>query len=116
VRPGPPARGALDPQRPPERARHLLDQPRAVGGGLPGNEQHPPAGRRQQSVIPAAGTSQCIGVHDPKCHRLASPPPPPSPPPSALPTPSPLVSRCASSHSPSTARAPSPGPVTRPAP
>src|SRR5439155_8681834 len=113
---GPPAGGAHDLQHALERARPLLDQSRAVGGSLPGHEQQPPAGRRQQAVIPAAGTSQCIGVHDPKCHRLASPPPPPSPPPPAPPTPRPLVCPRPSAHSPTTARATSSGEVSPPWP
>src|SRR2546429_6168983 len=81
---GPASGRAHDLRHPLERAGPLLDEPGALGGGLSGDEQYPPAGRGEHAVIPAARSAERVGIDDAEGHRWE--------PASAITTASPLVS------------------------
>src|SRR2546425_9575255 len=102
---GPAPGRAHDLQHPLERPGPLLDEPGALGGGLPGHEQYPAAGRGEHAVIPAARSAQRVGIDDAEGHRreLAS----------VMTTASPVVSLPAPWHSASTALATSSGGIRR---
>src|SRR5438094_43307 len=102
---GPASGRAHDLQHPLERAGPLLDEPGALGGGLSGDEQYPPAGRGEHAVIPAARSAERIGIDDAEGHRRE--------PASAITTASPLVSLPVPWHSASTALATSSGEISR---
>src|SRR5439155_27091856 len=82
--------------------------PGALGGGLSGDEQYPPAGRGEHAVIPAARSAERVGIDDAEGHRRE--------PASAITTASPMVSLPAPWHSASTALATSSGGISRPWP
>src|SRR5437867_2777350 len=96
---------AHDLQHSLERAGPLLDEPGALGGGLPRHEQYPAAGRGEHAVIPAARSAQRAGIDHAAPHRWE--------PASAITTASPLVSLPAPWHSASTALATSSGGIRR---
>src|SRR5881392_4158520 len=102
---GPASGRAHDLQHPLERAGPLLDEPGALGRGLSGDEQYPPAGRGEHAVIPAARSAERVGIDDAEGHRWE--------PATAITTASPLVSLPAPWHSASTALATSSGGISR---
>src|SRR5947207_2209159 len=102
---GPAPGRAHDLQHPLERAGPLLDEPGALGGGLPGHEQYPAAGRGEHAVIPAARSAERVGIDDAERHRREPAP--------ALPHASPLVSLPVPWHSASTALATPSGGIRR---
>src|SRR5439155_24863031 len=88
-----------------ERPGPLLAEPAGLGGGLPGHEQYPAAGRGEHPVIPAARSAERVGIDDAEGHRRE--------PASAITTASPLVALPAAWHSASTALATSSGGISR---